>query len=83
MVFKDGFFHGDPHPGNIFVIPDGRIALVDFGIMGRVTEENMKYFSDTIIAIVERDFEKLVRSVCEYRISYRTRRLILKNCGSS
>ncbi len=60
MVFQDGFFHGDPHPGNIFVLPDGRIALVDFGIMGRVTEENMKYFSEVIIAIVEHDFDKLV-----------------------
>lgn len=60
MVFQDGFFHGDPHPGNIFILPDGRIGLVDFGIMGRVTEENMKYFSDVIIAIVEHDFDKLV-----------------------
>ncbi|OGW51322.1 MAG: hypothetical protein A2078_13745 [Nitrospirae bacterium GWC2_57_9] len=59
MVFQDGFFHGDPHPGNIFILPDGRLALVDFGIMGRVTEENMQYFADTIIAIVERDYEKL------------------------
>jgi ubiquinone biosynthesis protein len=60
MVFQDGFFHADPHPGNIFILPDGRIGLVDFGIMGRVTEENMKYFSDIIIAIVEEDFDKLV-----------------------
>jgi ubiquinone biosynthesis protein len=60
MIFQDGFFHGDPHPGNIFVLPDGRIALVDFGIMGRVTEENMKYFAETVIAIVERDLDKLV-----------------------
>ena len=60
MVLQDGFFHGDPHPGNIFILPDGRIGLVDFGIMGRVTEENMKYFGDVIIAIVEHDFDKLV-----------------------
>ncbi len=60
MVFQDGFFHGDPHPGNIFVLPDGRIAVVDFGIMGRVTEDSMKYFADTIIAIVEQDLDKLV-----------------------
>lgn len=60
MVFHDGFFHGDPHPGNIFILPDRRLALVDFGIMGRVTEENMRYYGDVIIAIVERDFDKLV-----------------------
>ncbi len=66
MVFQDGFFHGDPHPGNIFVLPDGRIALVDFGIMGRVSEENMKYFSDTVIAIVERDLDKLVEQYVNF-----------------
>lgn len=60
MVFQDGFFHGDPHPGNIFILSDGRIGLVDFGIMGRVTGENMRYYGDIIIAIVERDFDKLV-----------------------
>ncbi len=61
MVFQDGFFHADPHPGNIFVLADGKIGLVDFGIMGRVTEENMQYYADTIVALVERDFDKLVQ----------------------
>lgn len=60
MVLQDGFFHGDPHPGNIFILPDGRLGLVDFGIMGRVTEENMEYFGNVIIAIVNHDFDKLV-----------------------
>lgn len=61
MVFQDGFFHADPHPGNIFVLPDGKIGLVDFGIMGRVTEENRQYYADTIVALVEHDFDKLVQ----------------------
>ncbi len=61
MVLQDGFFHADPHPGNIFVLPDGRLGLVDFGIMGRVTEENMQYFADTLVALMEHDFEKLVQ----------------------
>jgi ubiquinone biosynthesis protein len=61
MVFQDGFFHADPHPGNIFVLSDGRLGLVDFGIMGRVTEENMQYFADVIVALVEHDFDKLVQ----------------------
>jgi ubiquinone biosynthesis protein len=60
MVFQDGFFHGDPHPGNMFILRNGRLALVDFGIMGRVTEENMKYYGDIIIAIMEHDFDKLI-----------------------
>ncbi|HAK60701.1 MAG TPA: 2-polyprenylphenol 6-hydroxylase [Nitrospiraceae bacterium] len=61
MIFQDGFFHGDPHPGNIFVLPDGRLGVVDFGIMGRVTDENMEYFADTIVALVNRDFNSLVQ----------------------
>jgi len=61
MVFRDGLFHADPHPGNIFVLPDGRIGLVDFGIMGRVTEENMEYFANTFLALMERDYDALVR----------------------
>jgi len=61
MVLQDGFFHADPHPGNIFVLPDGRLGLVDFGIMGRVTEENMRYFADTLVALMEHDFDKLVQ----------------------
>src|SRR3546814_20354330 len=36
MVFEDGFFHADPHPGNLFVAPDGRLGLVDFGMVGSI-----------------------------------------------
>ncbi len=66
MILKDGFFHADPHPGNIFVLPDGRLGLVDFGIMGRITEENMEYLADTIIALAERDFDKLVQQYVNF-----------------
>jgi ubiquinone biosynthesis protein len=61
MMLRDGFFHADPHPGNIFVLPDGRIGLVDFGIMGRVTEENMEFFANIFVALAEHDYDALVR----------------------
>ena len=61
MVLQDGLFHADPHPGNIFVLPDGRLGLVDFGIMGRVTEENMELFADIFVALAEHDYDALVR----------------------
>ena len=61
MVLRDGLFHADPHPGNIFVLPDGRIGLVDFGIMGRVTSENMEHFAGIFVAMAEHDFDALAR----------------------
>jgi ubiquinone biosynthesis protein len=61
MVLQDGLFHADPHPGNIFVLPDGRLGLVDFGIMGRVTEENMEYFASIFLALASHDYDDLVR----------------------
>ncbi|MEW3863878.1 AarF/UbiB family protein, partial [Pseudomonas aeruginosa] len=41
QIFRDGFIHGDPHPGNDFVMDDGRICLHDYGIVGRV-DGNMR-----------------------------------------
>src|SRR6516165_4454985 len=41
MIFRHGFFHGDPHPANILVLSPERIALVDFGLSGKLTEEDM------------------------------------------
>jgi ubiquinone biosynthesis protein len=65
MVLQDGFFHADPHPGNIFVLPDGRLGLVDFGIMGRVTEENMESFAAIFIALADHDYDALVHQYVE------------------
>ncbi len=38
MVFEDGFFHADPHPGNFFVEPDGRLGIIDFGMVGQISD---------------------------------------------
>ncbi len=65
MVLQDGFFHADPHPGNIFVLSDGRLGLVDFGIMGRVTEENMEHFASIFLALADHDYDALVRQYVE------------------
>jgi predicted unusual protein kinase regulating ubiquinone biosynthesis (AarF/ABC1/UbiB family) len=37
-VFEDGFFHADPHPGNFFIQPDGRIGIIDFGMVGVLSD---------------------------------------------
>jgi len=60
MVLKHGFFHGDPHPGNVFILPDNKICLLDYGIVGRIDDGLTSFLSDTIIAIVNRDMDQVV-----------------------
>jgi len=63
MVFDEGFFHADPHPGNVFVEPDGRLALIDFGMMGTVTSEIRQTLTHLLSAIAGRDADALATAV--------------------
>ncbi len=59
QVLRDGFFHADMHPGNVFVLQDGRIALIDFGIMGRL-DKRMRYFmADTFHGFLVGDYKRV------------------------
>jgi len=58
QIFKYRFFHADPHPGNIFALPDGHISFVDFGMMGSIAERDRKNFVDMIYYIVKEEEEK-------------------------
>jgi len=55
MVFEDGFFHADPHPGNVIYLPENRIVFLDFGMAGRLSDERRTQLVDLLFAIVERD----------------------------
>ena len=55
MVLEDGFFHADPHPGNIFYLPDGRIGVIDFGMVGRVSEQRRLQIVQLLHGLVERE----------------------------
>lgn len=59
QVFEDGFFHGDPHPGNI-LISGTKICFIDFGIVGQLTYSMKKWLNSAMFAIVTRDKEKFV-----------------------
>ena len=59
QVFRDGFFHGDQHPGNMFVIEDGAIGAVDFGIMGRLDRPTRLYLADMLLAFLDRNYARL------------------------
>lgn len=56
QAFRDGFFHADMHPGNIFVSPEGQYRAVDFGIMGSLGEEDKRYLALNFLAFFNRDY---------------------------
>jgi len=56
QAFRDGFFHADMHPGNIFVSPEGQYRAVDFGIMGSLGEEDKRYLAENFLAFFNRDY---------------------------
>ncbi len=58
QVFRDGFFHADVHPGNLFVTPDGVIAAVDFGIMGRLDIRTRRILGEMLLAFLIRDYRR-------------------------
>ncbi len=60
QILVYGLFHGDPHPGNIFVLPDGRICFLDFGMVGRLDEELKQQLSDLVMAVLDRDAERII-----------------------
>jgi ubiquinone biosynthesis protein len=55
MIFTDGFYHADPHPGNIVLLPGNRIGLLDFGMVGRVEENLRESIEGMLLAITQRD----------------------------
>lgn len=59
QVFRDGLFHGDQHPGNMWVDPQGNIVAVDFGIMGRLDRRTRTYLADMLLATLARDYRRL------------------------
>ncbi|MGH6635152.1 MAG: ubiquinone biosynthesis regulatory protein kinase UbiB [Gammaproteobacteria bacterium] len=66
QVFRDRYFHADMHPGNLFVLPAGagrpiRIAPVDFGIMGSLTDFDQHYLAKNFLAFLNRDYRKVAQ----------------------
>ena len=62
-VFELGVFHGDLHPGNIFLLKDGRFAFVDFGIVGRLSPDTLTEFFFFSVGVMNRDPELIVSSL--------------------
>ncbi|MDI9632505.1 MAG: AarF/UbiB family protein [Methanolinea sp.] len=63
QIFEDGFFHGDPHPGNLLVTRDGEIVFLDFGIVGIIRPERRFWFIQLINGMVEKDAGLMVKAL--------------------
>lgn len=60
MVLEHGFFHGDPHPGNILILPDNVICLLDFGMTGRIDPFLKSHLTDILMSVLKRDAEEVI-----------------------
>ncbi len=65
QVFRDGFFHADMHPGNIFVAASGHYIALDFGIMGTLTEVDKNYLAQNFLAFFRRDYRRVAETHVE------------------
>lgn len=63
QIFVHGFFHADPHPGNIVVLDDGRLCYLDFGLTGSLIQRDLEVVSDVLTSIIGRNEQKAARAV--------------------
>jgi len=66
QALRDGFFHADMHPGNLFVDKEGRICAVDFGIMGRLEPAMRRFMAETLAGFLARDYMRVARVHFDY-----------------
>nr|WP_155669241.1 AarF/ABC1/UbiB kinase family protein [Ornithinibacillus caprae] len=63
QIFIEGFFHGDPHPGNILALPEEKVVFVDFGLVGRVTSEMKGHLSMFVIALMRQNTDGMIKAI--------------------
>jgi len=69
MIFRHGFFHGDPHPANILVLPGDRIGLVDFGQVGKLTDNDMSKLTRLFIDAANENVDNLPRRLADLGVT--------------
>ncbi len=61
QLLEHGFFHADPHPGNLFATTDGRMAYIDFGMMDQLEEDTKETLASAVVQLINRDYQSLAR----------------------
>jgi ubiquinone biosynthesis protein len=69
QIFENGFFHADPHPGNLLVLEDNRICFLDFGMMGFLLPRHREILSSIMVALVEKDERRVTRGLLDLSLS--------------
>lgn len=69
QIFEYGYFHADPHPGNVLIRPDGIICLIDFGMVGQLSRRDKLAFANVFIAMAEQDSRKMAQAMRKLAIS--------------
>lgn len=59
QLLEFGFFHADPHPGNLFALPDGRMAFIDFGMMDQLQQNTKETLVDSVVHLINKDYDQL------------------------
>jgi ubiquinone biosynthesis protein len=72
MAFEDGFFHGDPHPSNLLLTPQGDLALLDFGMVGFMSQGDIEALSKLFIAVIQRDASAALWALERLGVRYAT-----------
>ena len=70
MIFRNGYFHGDPHPANIMVLAPDRIGLVDFGLTGKLTDDDMTKLTRLFIDAASENIEMLPKRLADLGVRY-------------
>jgi len=73
MIFEHGFFHADPHSGNIFILPENRIGLIDFGMVGAMKPSQMEFLAKFVRAMVSKDATLLTEAILLLNINNKFR----------
>ena len=68
QIFVHGFFHADPHPGNLFILPDNVVCFIDFGPMGRLSRKDREDFTDLVLDLVAGDERTVVEGVLKVTV---------------
>ena len=69
QIFQDGFFHGDPHPGNLFITEKQELCFIDFGMMGNLDKRNQEALAEVLVNIIQKNEDQITRSVLNVAVN--------------